>query len=335
MSERSILDNMTRPLSTLLTSFFSNGDRFDGSRAHKGSKESFPSKGSKPTIGIPIYDPTTFLFPVYCINSKEREDKKQIMYSRFIAASIHDDITFVRAVLPEMPIVDHYLYTPNVLVPHEMKALRSNVARFASHIKAVRTFLENSEAEFCLIVEDDVMFHNNFKERLHALYYNCPLETSLVSLCWMLSGSIDQTFVGRNCDIQNLWAIDPDVTVGCSAYCLTRAYALRILDAYDHPHAVLMRAFSLSTVASASLGPTQVVPLDIFVRLSRGYMASVPLCIPDCVESESFQRKQFCYWGWENYNKSDPDKRSPLQKMTVSDSWNTYPFRSASGRGAL
>lgn len=315
-----------RPLSTYLTSFFSSPNKpsepkFDGTRAMKGSKGSGPTIKPTSDTDQPIVDPKFFPFPIYCINLRSSTARRDRMYQRFTTAGLLDKVTFVDGIAPNMPIVDHYLAScPNPYGTNVTQHRRDG-ACYASHIKALRRFLENPDADACLICEDDILLDNHFIPKFQQLYYNLPAGAPLLCLTWMIDGPIEQVYVGKNIDVRNLWKIDPEHTWGAQAYYITRDYALRCIDAFDRSHVTLLKHLDINKVTS-----------EIIIRRSGGYMAAYPIVIEDCIDSDRatqdipFHLRHFCRWDYACFINSDPERLSPLAKMSPSNSWPGYPF---------
>jgi GR25 family glycosyltransferase involved in LPS biosynthesis len=89
--------------------------------------------------------------PVYVVNLKRREDRKNILEGLFKEKSI-TDYTFIEAIDARddlCDLVEHY--PSNNITKPEMAA-------FMSHLKAIDYWLKNSESEYAIIFEDDMDF---------------------------------------------------------------------------------------------------------------------------------------------------------------------------------
>lgn len=111
-------------------------------------------------------------------------------------------------------------------------------------------------------------------------------------------------------------------------YYITSAYALQIVEQFDHPLSILVEKSSL---ASNMLKEEKKITSELFTRTSGGYMTSIPLVIEDCISScrapqdIPYHLRHFCRWNWNNYSKCDSQRESPLADMQPSDAWPGYP----------
>ena len=265
----------------------------------------------------------SFPFSIYCINLKTSIERKTRMIQRFKINSLMTRVTFVDAIPYDAPIVSYYKGQSIGSYGEEFSdQYEKDVACFASHIKAIHTFLEQNDGqEYALICEDDILLHNDFLTRFMDVYNNLPLDAPILSLTYMISGPIDQTCVGHRPSCENLWRIDPQYTWGAQAYLISKQYAIDALTLYDCP---------IDTI----INPEQEkITSEIILRKSHGYMVAKPIIIEDCINSDRatqdipYHVRHFCYWNWINFNLSDPDKLSPLHNKNPSDAWEGYPFK--------
>lgn len=236
-------------------------------------------------------------------------------------------------------------------------------------MKAIKTFVQ-SDQKYCLICEDDILFHNNFLDIFTDIITNNP--AGLISLSYMLGGTpIDQEYIYRcpdklqksrakkeiwsiddqitikqftrqkfNIDelkpISNsediyhgLWYIDPVSTWGAQCYYITLEYAQQVIKEFDHPFVQLIEN---SERARQMLINDTKITSEITIRTSDGFKTSIPLVIEDCINSVRapqdvpYHLRAFCRWNWNNYNKCDPNRLSPLADMKATDAWIGYPY---------
>ena len=263
--------------------------------------------------------------PILCLNMKQSIDRKNRMNERFQLKGLSKNVTFVEAVEAESSLVDYYLANLSIEDVKEIYSSnsqgRKDAACFATHMKAIRTFLEMVDKNGCIICEDDILFHNDFETMYSEVMANLPENAPLISFAWMISDSIDQTFVGINPEKNNLWNIDPDVTWGAQCYYINTGYALNVLMHLDQSFITLMEEHERNKMTS-----------EIIIQLSDGYMVSHPLVIEDCIDSDRapqdipFHVRHWCHWNYDNYLQSDPNRFSPLKEIPPTEGWDDYPF---------
>jgi hypothetical protein len=238
------------------------------------------------------------------------------MYNRCKLLGLNNAVTFVDATDTSSNLVNYYIHNCCNWYNTETQ-LRKDAACYASHIKALRLFLETSDANACVICEDDILFHNNFLTLFQNILDNLPSDTPLVTLAWMISGPVDQTVVNSY-----FWKIDPENVWGAQCYYITREYAMDAIDKFDRKFNSLVLTYDLDKVTS-----------EIIIRKSGGYMVTVPLVIEDCIDSDRapqdlpYHEKHWCYWDYNNYDASDFDYQSPLIELSVNSCWTGYPFK--------
>lgn len=242
-------------------------------------------------------------------------------------------VKFVDAISAADKEVDFYAQNNNPWHSDRQQWLR-DLACFASHLKAIRTFLD-SGSEMALICEDDILFHNSFASLADTLitgaYQSAKQIVNLISFTYMISGGVDQTYAVEIVDRApepgvvwkdltgppvryGLWKIDKKVTWGAQCYYIHRGWAERVYKLLHRP-------------------VTEKITSEAIIQRSGGYMASVPLVVEDNIGSDRapqdipFHLRHFSRWTYANYIGSDPDGQSPLAKMKPSDSYPGYPFK--------
>ncbi len=270
---------------------------------------------------------------VYCINLPRAMDKAERMVDRFHTTGFNN-VHFVQAASADSGLVEHYTKGMQSWYEDEHQ-FRKDIGCFASHMLALRMFLA-TEQPCCLVCEDDVMFHNKFTNLFRDLLDNLPQDAPVLSLSYMISNYVDQTYVYKSPRIaledihHGIWKIDPTYTWGTQCYYITKNYARQIIDEFDHPMAILCRT---SELAKHMLENDQKITSEIILRTSNGYMSAVPLVIEDCISScrapqdLPYHMRHFCRWDWCNYNNCDPDEQSPLISMKPGNAWEGYPFK--------
>lgn len=270
------------------------------------------SKPAPPSLG----------FPVFCINMPSSTERHARMEQRFASAGI-GDVIFVKATSYESGLVDYYAKGSTSWYSDPIQ-WRKDLACYASHLLAVRLFLATN-ASHGLICEDDILFRNDFRDHFDVLYQNLPEGAPLLSLSYMATTPFDttpQTLQGVTPDelVDEpglLWKYPPENVWGAQCYLISREYAQKVLATFDLPIRELSEYGNLTS--------------EIILQRSNGYLSAIPLVIEDCIDSVRkpldipYHLKHFCYWDWENYSESDPDRESPLALVDPDRAWFTYP----------
>lgn len=136
---------------------------------------------------------------IYCINLESSELRLRRMQERFTITGLIN-INFIKAKTPETAQEYGKDMDKGYIGTHypDMSYFMKDVACYASHMLALKTFVE-SDNECCLICEDDILFHNNFLGLLNDTIVNSN-DAKLISLSYMLSGPIDQTYYWKDSD---------------------------------------------------------------------------------------------------------------------------------------
>jgi GR25 family glycosyltransferase involved in LPS biosynthesis len=224
------------------------------------------------------------------------------MEARLKHHQLLEDTTFIEAIPRESPLVDYYgqdLFVPD---GSNEKKWRGELACYASHLKAIRQFLHDG-GETALICEDDILFSNNFKERLEEIIANIPEETPLVSMCYMITSDWDSKYAGKDKNKHNLLTLNSETTWGAQMYWLRQDYAKWVLSTYDRPFKEVENPLKTS---------------EVIIRQSGGLIAYPPLVIEDGIDSDrapedlEYHHHHFKYWGYEKYSSSEREHLSPL-----------------------
>jgi GR25 family glycosyltransferase involved in LPS biosynthesis len=266
-------------------------------------------------------------FPVYVINLKRSTDKKARMETRLKNAGF-TDVKFIEALQPGDNEVEFYAQNKNPWT--NLGQWYKDLACFGSHLKALKTLID-SDAGVALICEDDILFHNEFATIANDLI-SLINSASLLSFTYMISEPIDQTYIVRldkepepgviwhsnapisECIYYGLWRIDNKATWGAQCYLIDRNWAEKIYSDLHRP-------------------VTNAISSEAIILRSGGLMTSVPLVLEDNISSDRapqdspFHLRHFSRWNYNNYNRSDPDRESPLARMNPTDSWPGYPFK--------
>src|SRR5437868_13933866 len=124
---------------------------------------------------------------IYCINMESSIERRARMEKRFKFFGLTDKVTYIKAVDMSKPIIDYYHQDIEKPSHHSQHRWLSEMGCFASHLKAIRTFLEDGGEE-CLICEDDIILRNNFVEEYKKVRKDFPPrgKVFIVALSYMI-----------------------------------------------------------------------------------------------------------------------------------------------------
>jgi len=154
--------------------------------------------------------------------------------------------------------------SPGDLSAEQMQSL----ALLRSHLAALRLFLATTDpavAPAAIIVEDDLLLHNSFADRLETTLANLPDGAPLVALGYGVSRWTDIRWAGREPEQENLATLHPSYVFGSQAYWISRAAAARLIELLDRPQATL----------------PQGIRADAITRWSGGFIAYPPLMVEE------------------------------------------------------
>jgi len=269
------------------------------------------------------YDDYTHRF--YCINLKEDRERRIRMINRFKHHDLHSYVTFVPAIEADSPLVDYY----HKGMKRDMSESRSKrvTACFASHLKAIRAYLEDVESSNTrgtIICEDDILLINEWKDSYKEVMSNIPDQVNVVMLSYMLDDWKDNRWVGIDKRKENLFSIKKPVAWGTQMYWISREAAKHILYKFDRPCMELQRKFS------------HMVTAEIITLMSKPILAYPVLAIEDCISTSLnsdmlWHCMMFSAWIFNNYSNcmKDPSK-SPLNNKTIEEFIREYREKSSS-----
>lgn len=131
---------------------------------------------------------------------------------------------FIDAVPSDSPLIDYYLSNVSDQWMKTPKG-RATAACFASHLKAIRYYLERGGRDGVLIGEDDIRPSVNWKEEINSFPRNYPLVLlSYLVFDWTVHQRLSQ------CS----YSIGPH-TWGTQLYWISHEYAKQCLIRFDRP----------------------------------------------------------------------------------------------------
>lgn len=232
---------------------------------------------------------------IYCINLKKSMDRRKRMENRFKNCNLNEKITFIDAVSRDSPLIDYYHQFAKQEYGNTFK-WRSEMGCFASHLKAIRTFLEDGGEE-CLICEDDIMLRNNFIEEYNKIRSNMLQNTPFIALSYMVCKWEGYTWSGIDSNKHNICKINEKETWGMQLYWMSKNYAIEMLTKFDKPYR----------------NENYIHTSEVVIRDPRGFIAYPPLAIEESVDSERapedlpYHRNHFNQWGKHNFMDAEKE----------------------------
>jgi len=229
--------------------------------------------------------------------------------------------TFVEALPADSPLVDERL--ADLPADATDPRRRAEAACLASHLRAIRTFLERTpeSTQGAIVCEDDALPHNDWDRRFPELLDNLPADAPLCALSYHLSSWDGVLWAGRQPERQNLCTFVPQTTWGAVAYWISRRYAAAVIDRWD--------------LAFRHLPPDY--RSELIVQWSGGYLSYPLLVLEDAIDSEiRSQREVLEYhvpflaaWGYENFSACEDGapSPSPLAPPTTARNGPGPPYR--------
>jgi GR25 family glycosyltransferase involved in LPS biosynthesis len=159
------------------------------------------------------------------------------------------------------------------------------------HLQAYRYFLEESNCSECIIMEDDAMLHNDFRNKLASMVDNKPIERDCILLAPYTTHLLEydqQVFPG-------LYNHYSGGIFGASCYWFTKDFARNVLERYGRP----MREY---------LDFSPCITSENVIHNLGAYITMPALAIEESLDSnlqpQSHLPRKKSYWsyyGFENF----------------------------------
>jgi len=235
---------------------------------------------------------------IYCLSLTCAEGRRSRMNDRFKFHDLRHE--FVDAVDRDSDLVSELIKGYHDIT---FKS-RSECACMQTHLKGIRRFIESGE-EFGIMSEDDILPHNNFKERFFHHFENFPKDSNILMLGYFIEYWIGFEWSGENKSLQNLCRINPTHTWGAFCYLITRNYAIQVIKMFEGKKWVQMRGFLTS---------------EMITRFSGGHICYPILVIEEAIDSHirgkdelKLHEKVFGPWKYCNFSAAEKEHLSPLK----------------------
>lgn len=232
--------------------------------------------------------------PIFIINLRSAVARRESLSARLQYHGLEDQVTWVEAVGKDDDLISWYQGS-YVYEKHPVNA--SEIGCFASHLKALKTYLKESKESQAIILEDDCVFHNEFRSLYASRMAEVPAGTSLV----MLSHYVTKwEGLQRLQEGSFLFHINPNVlcTMG---YWITREYATEVLRRYDKP---------FHDIELPPDGPR--LTSEHITRFSDGLFLHPPLMVDEALESAirpshemEWHKTYYQHYSFESYSAAD------------------------------
>jgi FkbM family methyltransferase len=245
--------------------------------------------------------------PFYCIHVTSASDRRRHFEKQFRQIDAKR-VTVVEALTPSSSeVVEHY----SVGFRRDFSHWATTVACFASHLKALRTFVETSADAYAIICEDDVCFRKDFATAFQRVWDNMPEGCPLVALSYWHQRS-DLTpvkWAGRDPAQKNLAPIG--TTAGAVLYLISRAWADEALKRFDRPLNDIDWHLKTSEAITLASNGLLAHPLLAIERPNN-----VSLIVTDDPRHEAKHVAFFRRWGFENFFVDSRCILDPAQDRT-------------------
>lgn len=239
---------------------------------------------------------------IYVINLARRPDRKALMMKRLSHHHLLQKTTFIEAIDGKSsPFIDWYLFKVPLRDPlGDNIKQRAEIGCFLSHLKAIRQLVLDG-CKRAIIMEDDVMLHNEFLDKYIALVKSIPKNTPLLMLSHYIS---DLEGVAKYKDHNDV-VIPGSCCWGALCYLITNEYAQAVLEAYDRPFGYLKKdPYSLTSEIITTRWRD--------ITKKTALMVKTPLVIEDSKSTDirpdgelTWHFQYFSQFGIENYNATE------------------------------
>ena len=224
-----------------------------------------------------------YKIPIFIITITDNNERRSRLVKRLKFHNIYDNSRFIYGFKTDSPVIEWLGYESN--------CSKIEYATFYSHILSIRKFID-SKSEIGLILEDDVVFKNDFCNSINNILQNIKIYNLFLLTCINCKSKSDSKSVEPG-----IYPITRN-TYGAQGYLITREYGLYILQKCDKASFNITTGRLTSEIITMNSGGSYIIP---------------PLVIEECYSStmnhnvlvhlESF--KQIC--NLKDYNIAESD----------------------------
>jgi FkbM family methyltransferase len=155
--------------------------------------------------------------PIYVVNLEDRKDRKDFMLKQFKENGIKD-FTFINAIDGNKQGLES-----DVIRMEELKLTKPEIGATISHLIAIKTWLETSDSEYAIIMEDDVSFETVRYWKFNWVNFlnNITNQYDMVQLCIIHNININTNLHLREA---NDWS--------AGVYLIKRAHAKKLIETH-------------------------------------------------------------------------------------------------------
>lgn len=222
---------------------------------------------------------------IYCINLVSDTARRQRMEARFAFHGLTANARFVEALAPADERVIR-------IATGEGGSAVREIARLQSHLTALRTFLaDDSSGSGAIVMEDNVVLHNNFEARFSATLSNIPTGTPVVALEYMVREWVGISWSGIDPSTESLATMNAQTVWKSRAYWISRDEAARALIRLDR------------ALDDMPIGVTS----EAIVHARHALVAYPALALVESNDSDTMETRWFSY---ADYSAAERQTRS-------------------------
>ena len=226
---------------------------------------------------------------IYCVARTISADRKIRMDRRFKNRGLSESVVYVDAVEYTDPIVKKYRPIETLT---EMES--KYAACFLSHLKTLGIFLD-TDAQSCLVCENDILLHNDFSHRLKNIVEACPESAPIISLGYFNGRDGNYSKISPPESKEDIRNIGIDLIWGMQMYWISRKYAEACVYLFDRNNFGYDKSGiypGLVARIESNKKDNFITPEIILRKSVTGCLVIPPLAIEDCIMSDIGGKKR-------------------------------------------